>query len=169
MLKKEGQKDHLFKRIAKMETITSLCVGKKVAHKHVAPIGGHHGEKTTKELLGKTFYWSEMKEDVEHYIRTCVKCQSTKSVHKKKFRLYGPLPIPLGPFESVSMDFMTCFLEWEGTNAIFVAVDKFLKLMKFAPTQTNAIAVGMTKLFFNMRVWHNGTNYYIIILSLKIL
>jgi hypothetical protein len=29
--------------------------------------------------------------------------------------------------------------------------------------------VGMTKLFFNMRVWHNGTNYYIIILSLKIL
>ncbi len=88
--------------------------------------------------------------------RTCVKCQSTKSVHKKKFRLYGPFLIPLGPFESVSMDFMTCLLEWEGMNAIFVAVDKFLKLMKFAPTQTNAITVGMTKLFFNMWVWHNG-------------
>ncbi|CAM6006783.1 unnamed protein product [Sphagnum balticum] len=28
------------------------------------PMVGHHGEKTTRELLEKTFYWSEMKEDV---------------------------------------------------------------------------------------------------------
>jgi hypothetical protein len=70
--------------------------------------------------------------------------------------LYRPLPIPLSPFESVSMDFMTCLLEWEGTNAIFVVVDKFSKLMKFALTQTNTITMGMTKLFFEMWVQHNG-------------
>jgi hypothetical protein len=40
----------------------------------------------------------------------------------------------MGPFESVSMDFMTCFLECEGMDAIFVVVDKFSKSMKFAPT-----------------------------------
>ncbi len=93
-----------------------------------------------------------MKEYVEPYIRTCVKCQSTKSIHKKKFGLCRPLPIPLGPFKSVSMDFMTCFLEWEGTDAIFVVVDIFLKLVKFAPTQINVIVVGMVKLFFDMWV-----------------
>jgi hypothetical protein len=43
-----------------------------------------------------------MKEDVKHYVRTCVKCQNTKLVHKKKFRLYKPLPIPSGPFELAS-------------------------------------------------------------------
>ncbi len=84
---------------------------------------------------------------MEHYVHICVKCQSTKSIHKKKFRLCRPLPIPLGPFENVSMDFMTCFLEWEGTDAIFMVVNIFLKLVKFAPTQINVIVVGMAKLF----------------------
>jgi hypothetical protein len=31
---------------------------------HDMPMAGHHGEKTTRELLEKTFYWPEMKEDV---------------------------------------------------------------------------------------------------------
>jgi hypothetical protein len=57
--------------------------------------------KTTKELLGKTFYWPKMKEDIEDYVHMCIKCQSTKSVHKKKFELYRPLVIPSNPFESV--------------------------------------------------------------------
>ncbi len=97
-----------------------------------------------------------MKEDIEHYIHTRVKCQNTKLVHKKNFGLYRPLLVPPCLFESVSMDFMTCLLEWEGTNAIFMVVDKFSKLAKFALTQTNFVVVGTTKLFFNMWVWHNG-------------
>jgi len=83
-------------------------------------------------------------------------CQSTKLVHKKKFGLYKPLPVPSSSFESVLVDFMTCFPKWEGTNAILVVVDMFSKLTKFALTQTNAIMVGTTKLFFNIWVWHNG-------------
>jgi hypothetical protein len=115
-----------------------------------------HGEKTIKEYLGKTFYWPEMKEDVEHYVHMCIKCQSTKLVHKKKFKLYRPLPIPSSPFESVSMDFMTCLSKWEVMDAIFVVVDKFSKLTKFTPTQINTMAARMAKLFFNMWVQHNG-------------
>jgi hypothetical protein len=42
-----------------------------------------------------------MKDNIEHYVHTCVKCQSSKLVHKKKFKLYKPLPIPSSPFESV--------------------------------------------------------------------
>ncbi len=116
----------------------------------------HHGEKTTRELLGKIFYQPKMKEDVEHYIHTCVKCESTKLIHKKKFKLHRPFPIPLGPFESVSMHFMTCLLECEVTDAIFVVVDRFSKLTKFTPTQINTMVAGTTKLFFDMWVQHNG-------------
>ncbi len=57
---------------------------------HDAPMVGHHGEKITREFLGKTFYWPEMKEDLEHYVRTYVKCQSTKSVHKKSLGCLSP-------------------------------------------------------------------------------
>jgi hypothetical protein len=97
-----------------------------------------------------------MKEDIEHYICTCVKCQSTKLVHKKKFELYKPFLIPSSPFESISMDFMTCVPEWERTNVIFVVVHMFLKLVKFVSTQTNTTAARRTKLFFDVWVRHNG-------------
>ncbi len=98
---------------------------------HDVPMVGHYGEKTKKKLLGKTFYWPKMKEDIEHYVHTCVKCQSTKLVHKNKFGLYTPFAVPLVSFQSVSMEFMTCLPKWERTDAIFVVVDKFSKLAKF--------------------------------------
>jgi hypothetical protein len=42
-------------------------------------------------------------------------------------------------------------------DAIFVVVDKFSKLVKFALNQINVTVVaGMAKLFFDMSVQHNG-------------
>jgi hypothetical protein len=49
---------------------------------------GHHGERITRMVIGKRFYWPKMKQDVEHFVRTSVKCQSTKSIYKKKYELY---------------------------------------------------------------------------------
>jgi hypothetical protein len=46
--------------------------------------------------------------------------------------------------------------EWKGTYAIFVVVDMFSKLAKFALTQINAIVAGMAKMFFDLWVQHNG-------------
>jgi hypothetical protein len=44
----------------------------------------------------------------------------------------------------------------EGDFALFMMVDMFSKLAKFALTQINAIVAGMAKLFFDMWVQHNG-------------
>jgi hypothetical protein len=38
------------------------------------------GEKTTHMELSKSFYWPDMKENVKHYVQTCLKCQGTKSM-----------------------------------------------------------------------------------------
>ncbi len=94
--------------------------------------------------IGKRFYWPEMKQDVEHFVRTCVKCQSTKSIYKKKYELYKPLTILNEPWESVSMDFMTQLPEW--MDAILVVVDRFSKLAKMAPTKTITIIFDLVKL-----------------------
>lgn len=81
-----------------METMMILLPKGKLCTKvmqnvHDLPMVGHYGEKTTRELLGKTFYYQKMKEDIEHYVHMCIKCQSTKLVHKKKFGLYRPKPL----------------------------------------------------------------------------
>ncbi len=59
-----------------------------------------------------------MKQDVEHFVCTCIKCQNTKPIYKKKYGLYKPVPIPSEPWESVSMDFMTSTaqVEWDGCH-----------------------------------------------------
>lgn len=41
---------------------------------HIVPMAGYQSEKTTHTELGKSFYWPNMKKDVEHYVCTCVKC-----------------------------------------------------------------------------------------------
>jgi hypothetical protein len=103
-----------------------------------------------------------MKQDVEHFVRTCVKCQSTKSIHKKKYGLCKPLPIPSEPWENVSMDFMTHLLEWNGMDAILVVVNQFRKLAKMAPIKTIATTFDSTKLFFDMWVKHHRMPQFII-------
>ncbi len=102
------------------------------------------------------FYWPKMKDDVEHFVRTCVKCQNSKSIYKKKKGLYKPLPISNKPWENVSMDFMMQLPKWNGMDAILVLVDQFSKLAKMAPTKTTITTFDSTKLLFDMWAKHHG-------------
>ncbi len=55
-----------------------------------------------------------MKDDIKHFMHTYVKCQNTKSIYKKKYRLYKLPSIPNELWEIVSMDFMTQLPKWNG-------------------------------------------------------
>jgi hypothetical protein len=54
-----------------------------------------------------------------------VKCQSVKSICKKKFGLYQPLQISNESWENVSIDFMTQLPKWNGMDAMLVLIDQF--------------------------------------------
>jgi len=103
-----------------------------------------------------------MKYNVVHFVCTCVNFQSTKSIYKKKYGLYKPLPILSKPWENVSMDFMTQLPEWIGMDAILVVVNRFSKLVKMAPTKMIVTTFNSAKLFFNMWVRHHGMPQLII-------
>ncbi len=102
------------------------------------------------------------KEDVKHFVRTCVKCQSTKSIYKKKYGLYRLLLIPNELWENVSMDFMTQFLEWNGKDTILILVNQFFKLVKMVPTKTITTTFDSTRLLFDMWVKHHGILHIIV-------
>jgi hypothetical protein len=57
-------------------------VHKDHAKKKNVPMAGQRGGWTMKVAIGKRLYWPEMKQDVEHLVHICVKCQSTKSLYK---------------------------------------------------------------------------------------
>ncbi|KAL0439053.1 UNVERIFIED_CONTAM: Transposon Tf2-11 polyprotein [Sesamum latifolium] len=42
---------------------------------------GHQGEERTYALVQRAYYWPQMRDDVETYVRTCLICQQDKTDH----------------------------------------------------------------------------------------
>jgi hypothetical protein len=47
-----------------------------------------------------------LKDNAEEYVKICLTCEQNQTLNKKQSGLLQPLPIPEGPWESVSMDFI---------------------------------------------------------------
>ena len=79
----------------------------KVMYESHAPLyAGHRGIQATLEGAKLYFYWPTMKKDITAYVSSCLVCQKVKYDRGKQSRLLQPLPIPDGPWESISMDFV---------------------------------------------------------------
>ncbi len=107
---------------------------------HDGPLTGHGGAKRTTTFFKKSYYWPNLKEDAEEYMKTCFTCQQNRVFNKKQAGLLQPLPISKGPWESVSMDFMLSLPPSKGFDVIMVVVDRFRKMAHFIPTNESATA-----------------------------
>ena len=92
-------------------------------------LSGHVGITKTHDLA-RTFLWSDLRADVEDYVRHCDACQK----HKVNTRMYAgklqPLSIPGRRWESVSMDLIVKLLTTAGGhNSILVFVDRLSKMV----------------------------------------
>ncbi|KAF7807841.1 Transposon Tf2-2 polyprotein [Senna tora] len=70
--------------------------------------------------------------------------------------LLEPLPTPDKPWESISMDFITCFPKSEGCDNIMVVVDRFSKYGVFIPMPTKFSAEDAARMFFKHVVKYWG-------------
>lgn len=117
---------------------------------HDAPQeSAHAGEEKTLSCMKERFFWSKMGTDIKEYVQTCDVCQKTKHDRSKPPGFLNPLQIPDGPFEVISMDFITGLPPSQGFDAILVIVDKFTKYGFFIPTTSTVTAAQTTDLVFN--------------------
>ncbi|GBG86330.1 hypothetical protein CBR_g41323 [Chara braunii] len=117
-----------FKRLVvpSSERLRSLFLGES----HDAT--GHFGYKKTSAILVQRFWWFGMLEDAKKYVETCQVCQRDKPRTRAPLGLLKPLPIPAGPGQSVSIDFMdTLVTSRSGKRHIFVIIDRFTKDVRF--------------------------------------
>nr|GEU73013.1 zinc finger, CCHC-type [Tanacetum cinerariifolium] len=75
---------------------------------------GHPRITRTLALVEGSYYWPRMRDNVETFVRACLICQQNKIEQKNSGGLLEPLPTLKGPYESVSMDFITCLPKSEG-------------------------------------------------------
>ena len=64
------------------------------------------------------------------YVRSCVSCQCSKASNQKPGGLLQPMPVPVRPWSSGSIDFITGLpVSERGCDAILVCVDRFTKMV----------------------------------------
>ncbi|GBG82473.1 hypothetical protein CBR_g34849 [Chara braunii] len=82
------------------------------------------------------------------YVETCQFCQRDKPRTQAPLGLLKPLPIPAGPGQSVSMDFMdTLVTSKSGKRHIFVIIDRFTKYARLVAMPETSRTDYVIKLF----------------------
>ena len=74
---------------------------------HDRRVAGHMGMDKTMELVDRNFYWPEMAEDIEDYVRSCEDCQKNNASRHKRHGALHLLELSYAPWVAISMDFIT--------------------------------------------------------------
>ena len=114
---------------------------------HDVPTAGHPGQKSTRELITRNYFWPQLTWDVNRYVSGCVKCQMTKPKRQLPRAPLNPHDAPPHPWHTISGDLIGELPQSSGYNAICVFVDRFSKQIHAIPTHTTCTASGMATLF----------------------
>jgi hypothetical protein len=67
---------------------------------------GHLGIDRTQELITKTYFWPQMRQQIEQYIKTCDPCCRNKPNRHLPYGKLQPHDAPSAPFQVISYDFI---------------------------------------------------------------
>ena len=99
----------------------------------------HSRQRSTRALLELAYYWPQIRDEVDAYVRTCLVCQQDKVEQRWPRGLLEPLPIAERPWDSVTMDFIIRLPKSEDNDSIIVVVDRFSKYATFTVAPTECI------------------------------
>ncbi|MBW0518907.1 hypothetical protein O181_058622 [Austropuccinia psidii MF-1] len=117
--------------------------------RHDSPMAGHPGQEKTFKLIKRDLYWAGMTQFIKDYVSPCQKCSRNKNIHHKKFGLLKPLQIPSGPWNSLSMDFITELPLSNNSDSILVVVYRFSKMAIFIPAYGAITALELAQIFIS--------------------
>ena len=99
---------------------------------HEDPLVGHFGEKRTLELIQRHYHWVHIEKYINHKVSICARCQFANTRRHRPYGALQLLPVPEGPWQEISMDFITDLLPSRNNkvvyDAILVIVDRFSKM-----------------------------------------
>ena len=124
---------------------------RKVVQQYHDGIMGHPGEWKTIELITRDFWWPGITTFVKAYIKGCATCQTTKIKPPIKVPL-KPNKVPLGIWETITMDFITDLPVSNGYDSIFTVVDRHSKAVILSPCHKTITAEQTSQLLID-NVW----------------
>ena len=116
---------------------------------HDMPAYGHPGISRTKELVAKYYWWPQLAQDAQEYIRGCTDCQQNKvNTHPQKATLSPIAPSAQAlPFQTIAMDFIVKLPELAGFDSILTITDhNCTKMLIAIPCRETVTAEGVVEL-----------------------
>lgn len=118
---------------------------------------GHFGSAKSYAALRESFYWPNMRRDLEEsYIPGCVECQWNKSPTTKPLGPLHSLSVPDGRFESIALDFVGPLPEDDGFNYLLTITDRLGADIRLVPCRSDLSAERAAALFFDSWYCENG-------------
>ena len=123
--------------------------------------GGHFGSRRTFEKLSRRYKWKGMRKDVEDYCRGCLHCRRAVAPRHPPYGLLNPLPPPKGPWEQVTMDFITDLPPSKYLNQVYdnilVIVDRLTKMAHYVPALSTWKATDLAQVWIRDIIRLHGT------------
>ena len=129
---------------------------------HEAPAHGHQGITATIKRVRRHYRFPGMKTEVQTVIQDCDICCKSKTARHKPYGLLQPLPVPDGPWQSVSLDFIVKLPSSKDPltrvlyDSILVIVDRFTKFAYFIPYQEASSVDALAYTFIRTIVSNHG-------------
>ena len=118
---------------------------------------GHFGFDKTYAALRGSYYWPNMRRDLETaYVPGCAECQRNKASTSKPIGPLHSLPVPDQRGDSVAMDFVGPLPLDDGFDMILMLTDRLGSDVRLVPCQSNLTAEQLAVLFFNGWYCENG-------------
>ena len=118
---------------------------------------GHFGFDKTYGSLCDSFYWPNMRKELESaYIPGCIECQHNKSTTSKPIGPLHPLPVPDACGDSVAIDFIGPLPRDEGYDMIVTFTNHLGADVQVLPCTTTTTAEELAHIFFNNWYCDNG-------------
>ena len=121
--------------------------------RHLHDDVGHQGRDRTLSLVRQRFYWPGLESDVEHKVKSCIRCIQRKTVPKPSAELVNITTTQ--PMELVCIDFLSLERSKGGHENILVITDHFTRYAQAFPTR-NQLAKTTAKVLFEQFIVHYG-------------
>ena len=137
--------------------VDSLC-GKVISLFHDNPESSRFGALETTELVSRDFYWPAMDSHVCKYVSGWEVCHRMKAPLHARHRINMTLETPSGPWEGVTMDFVTDLPEptSSGYTGILVIVDRLTQMAIYLPCRKDIESPELGRLLFEHVICKRG-------------
>jgi hypothetical protein len=106
---------------------------------HEDPLAGHFGEKRTLELIQRHYHWPKIENYIGRRVATCARCQFANARRHRPYGKLQPLPAPEGPWQELTMDFITDLPPSKARGCIWdatlVIIDRYSKMALYIPAE----------------------------------